>query len=484
MMTPSEELALLRNEASKLRKENASLARSRDAHRRQRDRLQNTVGTCRKHIKTLEGEKEELVREIEELKSRLNIEIDKAKTYAGMIFKTNVRKNPTTRGHRGAHIGHQGHGKAKPIEVDREVRVALTHCTCGTELARTDSCDTRIVEDIPTATTTVTRYEIERQWCTSCHEEVRGVPQGTIPGCAVGVNTLVYILTLKYRLRAPLAKISELLTRQYGLTLSEGGIQALLATVQDKFTAQYEAIKEEIRNAPTKHADETIWRIEGQNVWCWLFATQTAALYTIEETRGKDVPIQILGRDPTGVLVRDDYGGYKSLPMEQQSCWAHLLRVSHEKAVHERASDDMQSLHTELKTLFAELKTITDTPFAKRKRERQYAQYRTQIETITTREYTDTDVRAVQTRIRNQNTNLITALLHPGVSLTNNHGERMIRPMVVTRKISGGSQSDAGAKTHAVNMSIMQTLALKGTDFLTGITAILTAGNPRYAGKG
>jgi hypothetical protein len=56
--------------------------------------------------------------------------------------------------------------------------------------------------------------------------------------------------------------------------------------------------------------------------------------------------------------------------------------------------------------------------------------------------------------------------------------------MVVTRKISGGSQSDGGAKTHAVHMSIVQTLALRGTDFFERITAILVAGNRGYAGNG
>lgn len=40
-----------------------------------------------------------------------------------------------------------------------------------------------------------------------------------------------------------------------------------------------------------------------------------------------------------------------------------------------------------------------------------------------------------------QNKNLLTALLYENVPLTNNLAERAIRPMVVTRKISGGSRS-------------------------------------------
>ncbi len=90
-------------------------------------------------------------------------------------------------------------------------------------------------------------------------------------------------------------------------------------------------------------------------------------------------------------------------------------------------------------------------------------------------------MKAIQTRITNQNTNLITALLHENATLTNNHAERMIRPMVIIRKISGGSRSDRGAATHAVNMSVMQTLALKGKDFFSGVTEILHAGSKRYA---
>jgi hypothetical protein len=57
--------------------------------------------------------------------------------------------------------------------------------------------------------------------------------------------------------------------------------------------------------------------------------------------------------------------------------------------------------------------------------------------------------------------------------------------MVVTRNISGGSRTDKGAATHAVNMSIMQTLSLKGIDFIEGVRAIIHAGSLRYvAGKG
>jgi hypothetical protein len=480
-MNPLDELARLRKEARALRKEHAAISRSRDAQEHKNGVLEKKVTAQADKIQAQDGRINELEAEIAELKSRLNHEVDKAKTYAGMIFKSNVRKQPAATG-RGGKPGHPGNGRRNSTRIDREIDVCLTNCYgCNAPLKQTTSFDERIIEDIPTTQTVVTKYRIQRQWCIVCHKEVRAIPQGTIPGARFGINTLVLILCLKYRLRVPLEKIAELLETQHGLVITSQGIAELLHVTKTKFIKQYNDILTEVRNAPVKNADETGWRINGVNGWCWLFATPSAAFYTIEETRGKDVPQRLLGHDPTGVLVRDDCPSYFSLPMPQQSCWAHLLRVSHDAAEKDSASKEIQVLHRELACLFQELGAIIRTQFNKNKRRAAYATYTKRIKTITARMYQHDDAKAVQTRIANQNTNLITALLYHGVPLTNNHAERMIRPMVITRKISGGSQSDRGAATHAVNMSVMQTLALKGQSFLEGITEIIHAGNPRYA---
>lgn len=479
-MTPQEELLRLRKEAKHLRQKQATLSRSRDAQKNRADRLQKRLATEQEAAQRLNDRIKILEKENAELKNRLDISVDHAKKLAGMVFKANIKKQDSRK--RGGIQGHPGHGKEKPGRVDRDVDVFLTHCQdCGNPLEQTSSVDTRIVEDIADTTPLVTRYSIERQWCRHCHKEVRAIPKSTIPGMRFGLNVIILITHLKYRLRTPLERMSELLQTQYHLSITDSGIQEILHTIKTTFTAQYKTILQEIRNAPMKHADETSFRIDGMNGYCWLFATPSAALYTIENTRGKGVPERILGHDPTGVLVRDDYPGYQSLPMPQQSCWAHLLRVSHESSVHDGASEEMHTLHTELKTLFVELDAVTTEPFDQTVRTQKHRRYAKRITRIIQQSYQYPDAQAVQTRIANQNTNLITALLYEHVPLTNNHAERMIRPMVITRKISGGARSERGAATHAVNMSIMQTLALQGIDFSQGIRDIISAGDPRYA---
>ena len=63
--------------------------------------------------------------------------------------------------------------------------------------------------------------------------------------------------------------------------------------------------------------------------------------------------------------------------------------------------------------------------------------------------------------------------------LTNNLAERGVRPMVITRKISGGSRSRQGAKTHAVNMSIFQTLRTQKTNIVPKLTEAIFTGTSR-----
>lgn len=481
-MSNEEELNRLRKEMRELRKRDATLKNARASQQKRADKLSKVTSKQKEKIKDLTEKINQLEKENSELKSRLGIETDKAKVYAGMIFKSNVRKRDEKTGNkRGAKLGHSGVGRKKPEHIDYEVNAHLTHCYhCENPLNRTSSVDERIVEDIPKITPVVTKYSIERQWCTKCHKEVRGIPLNTLPGCRFGMNVITTILFLKYRMRSPLAKIAELLS-QHKVTVTSQGIQELLHTLKTKFNKEYNDILTEIKNAPVKNADETGFRIDGLNGWCWLFATPSATYYTIEETRGKGIPEHILGHDPTGLLVRDDCPSYTALPMSQQSCWAHLLRVTHDACAHEDASKEIQALHLELKIMFDELAVINQTPFVLSHREKEYRKHTRSIKNIIDRKYESDDAKAIQTRIANQNTNLINALLHENAPLTNNHAERMIRPMVITRKISGGSRSDKGAATHSVNMSIIQTLSLKGRDFFSGITEILHAGNKRYA---
>lgn len=94
--------------------------------------------------------------------------------------------------------------------------------------------------------------------------------------------------------------------------------------------------------------------------------------------------------------------------------------------------------------------------FDLKKRKSAYLKFSRELKGIIDTKFQATDAKKIQIRIANQNTKLLTALLPENVALTNNRAKPGIRPLVVTRKNSGGSQSKNGADTHAVYMSILQ----------------------------
>lgn len=462
MLSAQEELSRLRKECRYLRQRVATLERAHLAQKQKSDRLEELLKERDKFIKELEREKNALEKLIGELKRQREV-------YKGMIYKPNRReekRNIPNKRTVGGQTGHTGKARNLPETINQEFYVFAKHCPhCNTPLTRTKTTTTHIVEDIPgpqTVRTITSKYTIERQWCSTCQKEITAVPYGVIPKSRLGINLIIQILIWKYVCRLPFATIVQLFKTTYSLAISEGGIAKILSRTKIWFGPSYAEILKRIRASPIKHADETGWRIKGINSWLWAFLTKNEAYYTIEETRGKGVPIKILGHSKeTDVLIRDDYKGYDKLSLNHQSCWAHLLRKSHEAAEQPAASEEVRILHNKLKEMFEELSKIVSLPFKQQKRELAYGYFSNEIKSIIKNRYSAHDAVKIQTRIKKQKNNLLTALLYEGVSLTNNLAERMIRPMVVIRKISGGSRSEDGAEIHAVNMSIIQTINLR-----------------------
>lgn len=442
----------------KLSQENATLKRFHKFQKEKSDKLEEELKRYKNRIKELERENIKLEEDLEKIKRERD-------TYKGMVFKSKrVCSNPLEHKSgkkRGGQTGHIGVSFQKPKNIDHHVHAYLKNCPhCGNTLSQTESVDTHTVIDIPhwrESHPVTTEYSIERQWCSNCHKEVRAKPQNVIPHSRFGFNLFVCALVWRYRFRDPLNKIAERLKVFYQLKISEGELVLLLKRGKLFLGEKYDDILKEIRGSPAKHGDETGWRVNGENWWCWAALTDKSIYYTIEDTRGAGIAKEIF-EGSKGVLVRDDYAAYSSIPCEQQSCWTHLLRKSHDAAHTETASEEVKKLHKTLKDLFDLLNEDCHKPFNLSERKECYLWYKKDLEKIINIQYVATDAKKIQTRIRNQNTNLLTALIYEGVSLTNNAAEQAMRAIVITRKISGGSKSKTGAKAHAVNMSVIETI--------------------------
>ncbi|MBI5636047.1 transposase [Candidatus Micrarchaeota archaeon] len=95
---------------------------------------------------------------------------------------------------------------------------------------------------------------------------------------------------------------------------------------------------------------------------------------------------------------------------------------------------------------------------------REFAEKR--LQAILSKDYQDANCKRLVKRLLRHEKELFTFCSYRGAEDQNNHAERGIRPAVVIRKTSFGSQSGHGAQDTAVLMSFFQTARLQNENFL------------------
>jgi hypothetical protein len=232
----------------------------------------------------------------------------------------------------------------------------------------------------------------------------------------------------------------------------------------------------EYRQAPVKHADETGWRTDGRNGYAWLFCSDQISLFRFRQTRSGQIAGEVLGDQPLGgILVVDRYNGYNRAPCQIQYCYAHLLR-------------DVQDLEQEFPdqievqifvSIFAPLLAAA---MKLRGRQLPPEAFRAQASDLRDRiiDWSETaaqhpGVQKIQNIFRENPTRLYHWAENAQVPADNNQAERALRPLVIARKISFGSQSEKGALTREVLMTLLHTLRRRGGNTTASFERTLNA---------
>lgn len=444
--------------------------------------LEKKLNEALRRIDFLEGEnarkdktimmQEERIKNLEEENRRLK---GTGHKFRQMIFKENTKQDKEDG--RGGQEGHKASFRRRPKEeeINRNVLIELKKCpACDGALRKPQAWYERYSWDIPIPVQPIiSRYQIARYHCYHCKTWVQGVPKGLTPKSPFGINLMMYVLHMKYRGRATDMYIRESLSVLYGLQLSKGAIHGILDRSAELFGASYEGIKQAIEAGKHVHADETGWRVSGKNWYAWSFSNEKAVLYTIENTRGHGVPQKIL-KDFSGVVIRDGYQGYDRLSNEQQICLVHLLRNIKEDAETPGASQEMITLHESLKWLVRKARRLHKKCRTKAARRKLYQQIQCAMERLwKARIYENADAEKIRSWwLEKRHKRLFTFLKYADIPWENNAAERSIRPLVIRRKVCGGSRSPRGAERESINASCIATFLQQGKSLFAEIPAI------------
>ncbi len=102
---------------------------------------------------------------------------------------------------------------------------------------------------------------------------------------------------------------------------------------------------------------------------------------------------------------------------------------------------------------------ITDRQF-----KRQAAKIKNEIINITNSQAKHPAIQKIQDIFREKADRLYHWVEDRNIPADNNLAERELRPLVIARKISFGSQSDAGARTREILMTVLHTLKKRSPD--------------------
>lgn len=368
---------------------------------------------------------------------------------------------------------------------DRRVAPALPQCPrCGAALRRGRVVARRQFIDVPQTRAEVIEHVVLERRCPRCGARCQGAmpdlraQAGAHRRLSWRVAALAVVLRIKLRL--PLAQVRWLLAQCWGLRVSDGALCSLLDEAARAARPAYDALLAEARASPVVHLDETGWREAGHNGWVWTLTTPTVRLFRFSTSRAGAVARALLGPDAEGVLVSDFYTAYDQLDGRHQRCWAHLLRDIHELTEQHPDDAGLQAWAQGMHAIFTQAVAWTAAAGACPPPERERVRLRFEAETLAL--CRAGPVGAPQTalcqRVERYHPELFTFVADPAVPPTNNLAERALRPLVVGRKISGGTRSAQGSRTRMILQSMIATWDLRGHDPLAELLALLRAPRP------
>jgi len=362
----------------------------------------------------------------------------------------------------GAKPGHVGHGR-QTVEDSGAARMETIavgpSCPhCGEALEHKEYRDRSVIDSQPLRAEPVL-YQLERARCPRCGKTVQARAPAVLPKSLYGNQLVTQVVFLHYRQGIPMGRLCD----QLGLGL--GAVFDILHRMAALFRGVMGKLIEEYRQAPVRHADETGWRTDGRSGYAWLFASATVSLFLFRATRSAQVPKEVVGTEALGgVLVVDRYNAYNQSPCALQYCYAHLLRDVEELAKEFPDAAEVTAFTSTLIPLLAEAMHLRGRPLAEAEYYEQARALKQQIVDQVEQPAQHLGVRQVQGIFRDQAHRLYHWVENRAVPADNNRAERELRPTVIARKVSFGSQSDAGAKTREVLMSVVHTLAKRVAD--------------------
>ena len=375
----------------------------------------------------------------------------------------------------GGQPGHPRHDREAfaPEQIDQTLRYTLDRCPdCGGRLQRRRGQD-RVIQPVEMVSKPVqiTEHQARTYRCTHCGKTHTSPMPAQVVGCGlIGPNLTAIVAYLKGVCHASFSTIRKFLRDGIGVTVSRGQLAKLLRKVSGALAGPYQALLDQWPAQPRLNVEETGHKDNGKSWWTWCFRAEWFTLFKIEPSRGSAVLLKVLGTEFDGVLGCDYFSAYrkymKDFGIAVQFCLAHRIReVKFLLRLPDRATQNYaQRWLDTLRRMFRVIhrrEAMTPPRF-----QQALERARQSVLQVGRRPSARREARNLARRFRQHGEAYFRFITTPGVEPTNNLAEQAIRFVVIDRRITQGTRSQAGRQWSERIWTVIATLTQQGRSIL------------------
>ncbi len=447
----------------------------------------NLIGQIKQlvgRVEQLEGQYEELKAQNQLLKEQVQQNSKNSSTPPSQDIKKGFKPQEAKKSgkKRGGQPGHEGH--ERPLYALEQCQGVEEHypdeCLyCGERLEGEDANPYRIqMVEIPKVVPQVCEHRFHALACPQCGGLTRAWDEEIINGSSYGERVVAHVGVLSGQYRQSHRIVQELLRELFGIEISVGSINQLRQESSQSVATPVAAVHQYVQAQANVHVDETSFaqgNSDGKNPtghkgWLWVMVTPLVSYFAVFLGRSGTVCQQLLGDAFNGIVSSDRFSAYNWMEINQrQVCWAHLKRDFTQIAERFGVSGQLgRALLDQQKLLFEQWYRVRDGTLSRDEFRSVVAPIQQQVHTLlceaagyalSAQEKTPLakTVRTCQQLLKVESA-LWTFVTAEGIEPTNNAAERALRPAVLWRKNSFGSQSEAGSLFVSRMLSVVTTL--------------------------
>lgn len=426
-----------------------------------------------------------LLAEIQELKAQLlkltpqNSSLPPSTQHPHAKPNTPKSKSPRKRGGQPGHPRHQ-RALIPSNECHDVIPLHPTVCSgCGEPLKGNDPEPLRHqVWELPEIKPIVTEYQQHRLGCPCCGKSTRALLPPGVPSGQSGPKLVAFTGLLMGHFRQSKRRCALFLQDLLKCPCCPALTVKMQNQVADALKPPYDELQQALHEQPNVFMDESPTKQANQKAWLWTAVTKLFAVFAIFSSRKGDALPKLLGANYAGIINCDRAKMYWQAA-QLQWCWAHLKRdfqalIDHPDLQVKRLGHDLMR---HLKLMFDHWRNYKSGEIDWQEFRVLMAPIREAVNALLLRGQCSGNQRlkGMCKELYSNREWLWTFVDHEGIEPTNNTAERALRPAVIYRKLSFGTQSESGSRFIERMLTVSETCRLQNRSIYDYLVSAVTA---------